>query len=157
MRRRIGVLIALALTLGLLVAAAPAHAETVGARLVVDEVLDPGPMGAIVSSNLPNCSNGTVDTFASGATPIGDEGMRFRGTKIVRCASGDTLEFRYVATYLRADSPIDWGRWRVTGGTGVYAGARGGGFLIGNYFGGSGTASDNAGITDNWIGVIILD
>lgn len=112
--------------------------------------------GMIVSSSLPGCSNGTVETTSCTEAPFGPDGMRFRGTKVVQCDSGDTLKFRYAATYRSCDSPVDWGRWRITGGTGIFDGARGGGFLVGYYTGGSDTACDSEGIMDNWFGAIRL-
>ncbi|MGB9358070.1 MAG: hypothetical protein WCC01_05890 [Acidimicrobiia bacterium] len=156
MRRRIRALFVLALTLGLLVAAAPALAAPTGVTLVVDEVLDGSLQGTIVSSSLPGCSNGTVETTSSSSQSSGPEGMRFRGTKVVHCESDNTLTFRYAATYRSCDSPVDWGRWRITGGTGIFDGARGRGFLVGYYTGGNSTACNSTGITDNWFGVIAL-
>ncbi|MGI9643255.1 MAG: hypothetical protein ACR2N9_10765 [Acidimicrobiia bacterium] len=155
MRQRYGALGVVTLIIGLLVAAAPAHADTARVNFSVDEPFG-SDAGVIVSSSLPNCGNGTVETVSASSRSIGAEGMRFRGTKVVHCDSGATLEFRYVATYRSCASPIDWGRWRVTGGTGVYDGARGGGFLVGNYTGGGGTACDSTGITDIWFGAVFL-
>ena len=156
MRRRIRALLVLTLTLGLLVAAAPVLAAPTGVKLVVEEGFSDPLEGTIVSSSLPGCGSGTVETVSSTSTPFGADGMRFRGTKVVQCGEGNTLKFRYVATYRSCDSPIDWGRWRITGGTGIYDGARGGGFLVGYYTGGSRTACNSTGITDNWLGAIVL-
>ena len=157
MRRQIRALLVLTLILGLLVAAAPVQAGSARVKLTVDEGIPNVLEGTIVSSSLPNCATGKVETVNPTSRNIGTEGMQFRGTKVVKCDSGDTLEFRYVATYLRCDSPIDWGRWRVTGGTGIFEDARGGGFLIGQYTGGSSTACDNTGIMDNWFGRVFLN
>ncbi len=151
-RKTTRLLVTLAALASALVIATPASAATTFVSLSVDESLPASTPGVIVSSSIPGCSSGTVDTVDATSRSIGRDGMQFRGTKIVNCDSGDTLTFTYVARYLSCDSPIDFGRWRVSGGTGSLAGVSGGGFLVGNYTGGSGTACDNTGITDNWFG-----
>ena len=147
-------LVTLAAIASALVIASPASAATTFVGLSVDETISGSSPGVIVSSSIPGCSTGTVETMDASASPFGADGMQFRGTKVVNCDHGDTLTFTYVARYLSCDSPIDFGRWRVRGGTGSLAGASGGGFLIGNYTGGSGTACDSTGITDNWFGFL---
>ena len=153
-RKTLRLIVTLAAMASVLVIAAPASATTTFVGLSVDESIPASTPGTILVSSIPGCSSGTVDTLDASASPFGSEGMQFRGTKVVNCDSGDTLTFTYVARYLSCDSPIDWGRWRISGGTGSLAGASGGGFLIGNYTGGSGTACDSTGITDNWIGIL---
>lgn len=153
-RKTVRLLVTLAAMASALVIAAPASAATTFVSLSVDESVPVSTPGTIVSSSIPGCASGTVDTVDATAGPFGSDGMVFRGTKIVNCDNGDTLTFTYVARYLSSDSPIDFGRWDIRGGTGSLAGASGGGFLIGNYTGGSGTAGDNTGITDNWFGLL---
>lgn len=147
-------LVTFAALVGVLAIASPASAASTFVNLSVDETVPASMPGTIVSSSIPGCSTGTVDTVDASARPFGSDGMQFRGTKIVNCDNGDTLAFTFVARYRSCDSPIDWGRWRIRSGTGSLAGARGGGFLVGNYTGGSGTACDSTGITDNWLGVL---
>ncbi len=153
-RKTVRLLVTLAALASALVIATPASAATTFVSLSVDESIPASTPGVIVSSSIPGCPSGTVATENPSSQPFGSDGMVFRGTKIVNCGNGDTLTFTYVARYLSSDSPIDFGRWRIRGGTGSFAGASGGGFLIGNYTGGSGTATDNTGITDNWFGLL---
>ena len=153
-RKTFRLLVTLAAIASALAIATPAIAATTFVGLSVDESISTSTPGAIASSSIPGCASGTVDTVDASARSFGSEGMQFRGTKIVNCDSGDTLTFTYVARYLSCDSPIDFGHWRVRGGTGSLADASGGGLLIGNYTGGSGTACDNTGITDNWLGLL---
>lgn len=78
----------------------------------------------------------------------------FVGTKSIQCDEGTlTLAFR---ASVRGCSTTDRGVWRVTGGTGDFADARGGGRLVGTYTGGAGTSCDNTGIDDNYTGIIVL-
>ena len=153
-RKTIRLLVTLAAMASALAIVSPATAATTFVSLSVDESKPASTPGVIVSSSIPGCASGTVDTEDATSQPFGSSGMQFRGTKVVDCGGGTTLTFTYVARYLTCDSPIDFGRWRIRGGTGSLAGASGGGFLIGNYTGGSGTACDNTGITDNWFGVL---
>lgn len=155
MRRRTQRLaLVFAVVIGVLAVGAPASAAPSVVSLSVDEAIPASTPGTIVSSSIPGCSSGTVGTVDASARPFGRDGMQFRGTKIVNCDSGATLTFTYVARYRSCDSAIDWGRWRIGGGTGSLAGARGGGFLVGTYTGGSGTACNSTGITDNWVGLL---
>ena len=153
-RNTLRLLVTVAAMASVLAIASPASAATTFISLSVDESVPASTPGTIVLSSIPGCSSGTVDTVDASARPFGADGMQFRGTKVVNCDSGDTVTFTFVASYLSCDSPIDWGHWRISGGTGSLAGASGGGFLIGDYTGGSGTACDSTGITDNWIGVL---
>lgn len=156
-RKSLRLVVMFAAMVGMLAVVSPASAATSLVSLSVDEEIVMGvPSGTITSSTIPGCSSGTVTTPDVSSHDLGSDGREFRGTKVVDCGGGTTLTFTFVARYLSCDSPIDFGRWRIQGGTGSLAGASGGGVLVGNYTGNTGTACDNTGITDNWFGVLRL-
>ncbi len=91
----------------------------------------------------------TTDVSSSTSGPI----TRFSGTKEFDCANGTlTITFRAAVVGCAAN---DVGSWRVVGGTDHFAGARGGGLLVGTYTGGAGTSCDSTGIDDRYLGVVV--
>ena len=137
-------------------AALPADAATANRiDLTVAESLPIGSPGSmIVDTGLEafGCLGASVDTPTSSVSVSGPVST-FVGTKSFNCTGG-TLELSFRAS-TRDCSTTDRGTWRVTGGTGDFAGAHGGGRLIGTYTGGAGTNCDNTGIDDRYIGVVV--
>lgn len=124
----------------------------------VNESLPVGSPGDLVISDIDGCPAG-VDSVVTSATTQTDTGplTTFRGTKIVDCGEGDSFSLTFRATS-SACSSTDSGTWKLTGGTGIFAGAKGHGSLIGTYtlLDGAGTFCDNDGINDRYTGKIKL-
>lgn len=133
-------------------------AEAATANVVdvtVSESLPVGAPGTIVADTgleAFGCAGGTVETIPGSVSTRGPV-TRFTGSKVFDCADGTlTVSFR---AWVVECSTTDRGVWRVTGGTGAFERARGGGVLVGTYTGGAGNACDNTGIDDNYVGVVV--
>lgn len=141
------------------VGAAPASAAPpTSVDFTVNESLPLGSDGDLVSRNNLDCpiSVGSVDTLTVTVTETGPL-THFRGTKVVDCGGSDSFTLTFRATS-SACSSTDSGRWKVIGGTGIFAGAKGHGSLVGTYTlgEGPGTFCDNDGIDDHYTGKIKL-
>lgn len=121
---------------------------TVAETLPVDE---PGEVVSDLGLEAFGCLGAEVSTTPGRVVTRGTV-TRFTGTKDIACTNG-TLTLRYRAWVVGCASS-DFGRWRVTGGTGDFADARGRGFLVGSYTGGAENACDNTGIDDNYTGIV---
>lgn len=113
--------------------------------------------GALVAGSIPGCAGPSVDT---GPVTVTERPRRraFAGSKTINCADGSTISLDFRVSR-RGCADTNFGRWRVTGGTGAFADARGGGRLIGSYTdnapGGDPTCGDDL-IDDRYIGRIRL-
>lgn len=139
--------------------AAPATAAPPTAvDFTVDESLPLGTPGDLISSDVPGCAAGAATVATPTATRT-DSGpiAQFQGTKIFDCGGGNTftLTFRVASSEC---SETDSGTWKLVGGTGVFAGAKGHGSLVGTYTlgAGIGTFCDNDGILDHYTGKLKL-
>ncbi len=117
-----------------------------------------GPtVGVVVDSDdFLNCLNGSVVTSMTTVTQTGPL-TKFQGSKIVDCGGNNTLSLTFRAKASPCSS-TDSGTWKITGGTGGFAGAKGHGGLVGTYKldDGLGTSCDNSGIADRYTGKIKL-
>jgi hypothetical protein len=99
------------------------------------------------TANGPFCDSGTAETpwiFFAGSDH--SRAGSFHLAKILTCDGGSgTLTIRVDAATVFG-SPIDQGGWSVESGTGDYAGASGGGMLLGNYY--------DEGVVDHYTGVL---
>lgn len=135
--------------------AGPASAASPLVDFTVEETLPVGTPGSLVASDIPGCSSATVATTnATGSTkgPV----TTFTADKSFDCGGGDTFTLSLVARVIGC-AATDSGSWHITGGTGAFEGAHGGGRLVGTYTLG-GAPSDSCstdGINDNYIGVIV--
>jgi len=153
-RRRLAAVVAAGSVLTLVPATSTEASSVVRVDVTVAETLPlsvPGEVTADSGLEAFGCLGADVETFPASVTTRGDV-TRFTGTKDIECADG-TLTISYRAR-VRGCATTDRGVWRVVGGTGDFAGARGGGRLVGTYTGGAGNACDNTGIDDRYRGVI---
>lgn len=156
MNRLLGALVAAVLAATLMVAANPAGAAPPTAvDFTIEETLDPLSTGSLVAGSIPlGCDTPTVTT--TGVRVGGGGDLRtFAAVKDFDCGGGDAFTISLNAR-VRDCSTSDTGTWRVTGGTGVFAGLRGSGRLVGTYFGGTGDSCGPDGIFDNYTGRFIL-
>ena len=81
----------------------------------------------------------------------------FSGTKVFDCGAGNSFTLKYRATTSDCRS-TDSGNWKLIGGTGIFADAKGHGRLVGTHTLGDGTGTfcDNDGIDDHYTGKIKL-
>lgn len=150
-------LVAMAIVCGVLSVASPASAAPPSAvDFTVSETLPIGTPGTLIASDIPGCASASVSTADVSVTETRRLTI-FRGTKMLDCGAGDTLSLRFVAV-VRGCSSTNFGVWRVTGGTGSFDDARGGGTLRGAYQfeGGPGTACENDGVDDRYTGRLRL-
>lgn len=116
----------------------------------IRETLPPGN-GTLVAGSVPGCSNLDVFNESGSATFAGPVSV-FEGTKRFQCDEGDfTIRYRAIVIGCAA---TDSGVWRVIGGTGDFAGSRGGGLLEGTYD--TGDACTATGIDDRYQGILNL-
>ena len=100
------------------------------------------------------CPSGTVigDSF-HGTGSNHATAFTFHLVKTFTCADGSgTFSLRYQAMVQPCD-PTDAGAWAVVGGTGRYAGLRGAGTLVGNYY--PTDACDATGVVDHLTGMMV--
>ena len=153
MHRVLAVLTAAVLAATLMVAAAPAGAAPPTAvDFTIEETLEVSEGFLKAGDSIPNCESPVVTTenFRLGG---GGDVRTFAGDKVFTCASGDTFTLSFNAR-VRDCSATDSGSWRVTGGTGAFAGLRGNGRLVGTYVGGN--SCGPTGIDDNYTGRFFL-
>ncbi len=156
--RRLGAIAALGTALALVPAVPTEAATTTRIDVTVAEPLppvtdptDPGfPSGSIVSDTGLNCVPGTVATTSVSSSTRGQV-TRFSGTKEFDCGADGTLSISFRAR-VRGCAASNFGVWRVVGGTGSFADARGAGILVGTYTGGD--ACTATGVDDRYRGVI---
>ena len=135
-------------------------APQVSVDFTVQEKLGSAPgtvaPGKLKSSDISGCLSGTVATIGAKASVDGDSSI-FTGTKVITCGSGDTLTLTYRARTSRC-AAADSGTWKVTGGTGIFATAKGQGQLTGRFrLGtGAGTFCKSDGIDDHYTGKLQL-
>ncbi len=147
--RRLGAIAALGTALALVPAVPTEAATTTWVDVTVEETLAV-TTGTVIADTGLGCAGGTVTTGPVTERTRG-EVTRFSGTKEFDCGGGDTLSISFrVRVRGCADRAV--GGWRVTGGTGSFEDARGGGFLVGTYTGGD--ACTATGIDDRYRGVI---
>jgi hypothetical protein len=126
----------------LLALAAPAASASSGVEIVIDNNFVTGvetftavgfcPSGTSVSSDLRVDGGGNAATFHLQKTLTCDDGS---GTLTIR-----------VDAATHDSSPQDQGGWSVVGGTGAYAGANGGGNVVGYY--------NPVGVEDHYTGAL---
>lgn len=143
-------------TLALVTFAPPASAASwASVDFTVNEALPIGTPGTISDSDLSECAAGTVTTPTVDVNELGRVTV-YVGTKVLDCGDGNSLTIGFAAAGSECNA-TNRGLWWVTGGTGVYDGARGGGRLVGTYVaadGGPGDFCDNAGVDDRYTGRI---
>lgn len=112
--------------------------------------------GSMISSDIPGCATATVATIGPTVSTSGKY-TSFTGTKVINCGSGNTINVRFRARTLRCEA-TDMGTWKVTRGTGTFAGAKGQGELVGAYTlgRGAGTFCEYDGINDHYTGKMKL-
>ena len=132
----VGVVAALAL------AAAPASAAGGAIRITLDVNFETGVEQFTATGAF--CPAGEAESFDTWVTGRGTN--VFHLTKVFTCADGSgTLAIHLDAPFIGALGGTIGG-WRVTGGTGDYAGATGGGHLTG--------AGSPTGIVDTYTGIV---
>jgi len=132
----VGVVAALAL------AAAPASAAGGAVRITLDVNLATGVEEFTATGAF--CPAGEAASFDTWVTGRGAN--VFHLTKVFTCSDGTgTLEIRLDAPFIGALDGTTGG-WRVIGGTGDYAGAKGGGHIAG--------VGNPTGIVDTYAGVV---
>jgi len=163
MNRQMSSMLSKALLAGALVVGTASVGSTASAApptavdFTVSETLPLAAPGVMIASDVPGCPNATVATSPTSATTSGPV-TRFTGTKDFDCGGGNSFTLTYRAS-VRGCATTDSGRWKITGGTGVFAGAKGSGALVGTYWttgGGPGDACVNDGIDDRYTGKIKL-
>ena len=100
------------------------------------------------------CASGTVtnDSFR-GTGSNHAAAFTFHLVKTFTCADGSgSFSLRYQAMVQPCD-PTDAGTWVVVGGTGRYAGLRGAGTMVGNYY--PTDACDATGVVDHLTGMMV--
>ncbi len=134
LKRRIGLVGAVAalamLAAGVLSAAAVADPGT-SVDFVVNNQFG-GPR-AIVVSSIPGCANATVTDTSGPAAAFDGPISLFSGAKLFDCGASGIFTLAYRVHHYDC-SPTDSGTWMIVGGTGVYAGMTGEGFLSGAYY-----------------------
>lgn len=130
-------------------------AAPVAVDATISETL-PATTGSLTAGSIPGCATPVVTT-TSGATSSFGATTVFRGEKSFDCGGGDGFTLRFVAA-VTGCAANDGGLWRVTGGTGTFAGVRGRGVLVGSYtLGGVPADACSAdGIDDRYLGVLRL-
>lgn len=130
----------------LAVVAAPASAAGGAVRITLDVNFVTGIESFTADGAF--CDSGTAETTDNWATGFGRAGRAgvFHVTKVFTCANGtDGITVDLDAAFIGFKEGTIGG-WRVTDGTGAYAGARGGGQIVG-----SGTPT---GILDVYSGIL---
>ena len=147
-------LVAAATILVIAIAPSATAAPPEAVDVTITETLDSGvPNGVYKTGSIPNCTTPTVTTPVASVVETPTT-FRFAGEKVFHCdEAGNTFTIEFSARAKKCET-TDSGSWRLIAGTGDFAGATGSGRLIGTYFGGAGTACDNDGIDDRWIGKI---
>jgi hypothetical protein len=135
----IGVIAAVALV------AAPASASGNAVRITLDVNFQTGEEQFTADGAF--CASGTAVSTDSWPTGFGRAGITgvFHVTKVFTCENGSTMTIDLDAAFIGHKGGTTGG-WRVAGGTGDYAGASGGGQILG-----SGTSY---GIVDVYTGIV---
>lgn len=128
---RIVIRVALAALLSVLVAAPVAAA---GATPTTIELTGINGVETFTTTGGLLCPDGTSEnTFEKFGGSFASRAGTFHGYKTLTCTDGTgTFSITYDAATV-SGSPQDQGGWKVIGGTGDYAGLRGGGNLVGTY------------------------
>jgi hypothetical protein len=143
MRRKAWIVVALtAIAIGVI--APPASAlVTTDVEITVETTFDPNDVDVISSSNIANCTGGSVEDGPANQTFTSFGGV-FAGFKIFTCSGGGFV-LRLNARF-SPDGSV--GTWAVVDSTGVFEGLRGNGKLVGVPF--------DSGITDHYEGTFIF-
>lgn len=153
-------IVAGALLAAVVAIAAPASASAsppIAVDFTVHEALPiDGTRGVMMISDVAGCGIGSTVDSTGTATFAGPVTI-FEGTKVFNCDGDDTFTLTYRAR-VRGCSATDSGTWKIVDGTGLFAGAKGHGRLVGSYTfeGGTGDACTNDGIDDRYTGKIKL-
>jgi hypothetical protein len=135
---------------GLLALAIAAPAAAGSGRVAITLDADFGTGVETFTATGAFCPAGTAETpgiFFAGR----GRASTFHLFKVLTCANGlDTLTIRVDAATI-AGASGDQGGWSVVEGTGAYAGAGGGGRLVGTYYDNGG---GDLGVIDRYTGVI---
>ena len=137
---------------GLFALAQPAvAAQPVPVDFTVHETLPTLTQGSIVRGHLEHCAAARVTTIRAGASQPGVS--IFNGSKKIDCGSGTTLTLAF-RVQTSGCARTDSGVWQVTRGTGLFAGAKGAGTLVGTYTRGIGPGSfcKSDGLNDRYTG-----
>jgi len=144
MRRKAWIVVALMVTaIGVVAPPASALVTTIDIEITVETTFDPNDVYVIISSNIANCTGGSVEDGPANIafTPFGGV---FAGFKIFTCSGGGFV----LRLNARFSSDGSVGTWAVLDSTGVFEGLRGNGMLVGEPFVG--------GITDHYEGTFIF-
>lgn len=134
---------------------APAAALPAVVDVTVAESLPVSRPGQVVANSGLDCD--TPNRVRTTSATRSDAGgiATFSGTKVFDCRGRDRLIVDFeVSVDVGSCADTAVGTWTVTGGRGTYAGAIGGGDLIGTYV--DGDACTNSGIDDRYTGAVLL-
>ncbi len=158
-QRLIRAFVASTIMFGIISVAAPTSAAPpVSVDFTVHETLPLASPGDLLISNIPNCPAALGSVISSPVT-VTTTGPRthFSGTKVFDCGNGNSFTLEYRASTSECRS-TDRGKWKLIDGSGIFAGAKGHGRIVGTYTLGDGTGTfcDNDGIDDHYTGRIKL-
>ena len=100
------------------------------------------------------CASGSVTNDSFGGTGSDHAtAFTFHLVKTYTCADGSGSFSLRIQAKVQSCDPTDAGAWAVVGGTGRFAGLRGAGTLVGNYY--PTNACDAVGVVDHLSGMMV--
>ena len=141
------------LLLSIMTSTLPAHAGA-AAPVSIDADSTFGGSSTFTASGGGLCASGTVsDAGFRGTGSDHAAALTFHLVKTFTCADGSGSFSLRVQASVQPCDPTDAGAWAVAGGTGRYAGLRGAGTLVGDYY--PTNACDAVGVVDHLSGIMV--